>query len=160
MWVNHCWSNNVNPQVMVQECGSKGGPEWKRTNINNIYNKHVCLKSVLGPQYVIWWFAPASQDGSKGTDTRLQHQSERFPRKKTYTGRRRPKAAAPLCRWLSPKLLEQLLFSLQGRLIKSHLWTYLTFRLYCFLDSNMLSFSQFHTSVALQGGTVQSRVYL
>ena len=43
---------------------------------------------VQGPQNVILCFAPASQNGLKGKNTRLKHQSEQFVREKTYKGGR------------------------------------------------------------------------
>ena len=51
---------------------------------------------VQGPQNVILCFAPASQNGLKGKNTRLKHQSEQFVREMTYKGGRGAKAPRPL----------------------------------------------------------------
>ena len=46
-------------------------------------------------------FAPARQNGWKGKNTRLKHQSEQFVRENTYKGGGALKRPAPLCRCLS-----------------------------------------------------------
>ena len=50
---------------------------------------------VQGPQNVILCFAPASQNGLKGKNTRLKHQSEQFVREMTSKGGGALKRPAP-----------------------------------------------------------------